>query len=120
MTGHSRFGFLIADAPIRDMRIAGQASQHKGNDMHMAMVTFAGLLLLAVFALFGRLWGHDAAGIALALRWFIPVWAGVALVNMWVGVTKAGYSVAQELPILVVVFAVPAIVALFTAAQLKG
>ncbi|WP_454683475.1 hypothetical protein [Ancylobacter moscoviensis] len=27
---------------------------------------------------------------------------------MWAGVTKAGYTVAQELPILPVVFAVPA------------
>ena len=46
---------------------------------------------------------------------FGPVWAGVALVNMWVGVTRAGYSVAQEAPILVVVFGVPAALALLTA-----
>jgi hypothetical protein len=88
--------------------------------MHMAMVVFAGLLLLAVFALFGRLWGHDAANVALAAKWFIPVWAAVALVNLWVGVTKAGYTLAQELPILAVVFAVPALAAVFTAWQLKG
>lgn len=88
--------------------------------MHMATVIFAGLLLLAVFALFGRLWGHDAAGVTLAARWFIPVWAGVALVNLWVGVTKAGYTLAQELPILAVVFAVPALAAAFTAWQMKG
>lgn len=88
--------------------------------MHMATVIFAGLLLLAVFALFGRLWGHDAAGVALAARWFIPVWAGVALVNLWVGVTKAGYTLAQELPILAVIFAVPALAAAFTAWQMKG
>lgn len=88
--------------------------------MHMAMVVFAGLLLLAVFALFGRLWGHDAAGIALAVRWFIPVWAGLALVNLWVGVTKAGYSLAQELPILLVVFAIPALIAGALAWQMTG
>ena len=88
--------------------------------MHMAMVIFAGLLLLTVFALFGRLWGHDAAGIALAARWFVPVWAGVALVNLWVGVTKAGYSLAQELPILLVVFAIPALIAGALAWQMKG
>lgn len=88
--------------------------------MHIASVIFAGLLLLAVFALFGRLWGHDANGIALAARWFIPVWAGVALANMWVGVTKAGYTVAQELPILALVFAVPTILAAVVAWQLKG
>ena len=88
--------------------------------MHMAMVVFAGLLLLAVFALFGRLCGHDAAGIALAVRWFIPVWAGLALVNLWVGVTKAGYSLAQELPILLVVFAIPALIAGALAWQMTG
>lgn len=88
--------------------------------MHMATVIFAGFLLLAVFALFGRLWGHDAAGVALAARWFVPVWAGVALVNMWVGVTKAGYSVMQELPILALVFAIPAGAAFFIAWQMRG
>lgn len=88
--------------------------------MHMATVVFAGLLLLAVFALLGRLWGHDATGIAQAALWFVPVWVGVALVNMWVGVTRAGYTVAQELPILLVVFAVPAIVAFFLTWQFKG
>lgn len=80
--------------------------------MHMAMVILGGLLLLAFFTLFGRLWGQGAADIALAVKWFIPVWAGIALVNMWVGVTKAGYSVAQELPILLVVLAVPTLLAM--------
>jgi hypothetical protein len=89
--------------------------------MHMVMVIGAGLLLLAVFAMFGRLWGHDTAGIVLGARWFVPIWAVVALVNMWVGVTRAGYTVMQELPILAVVFAVPAAVALFLSWQIaKG
>jgi hypothetical protein len=84
----------------------------------MAMVILGGVLLLAVFSLFGRLWGHGAADIALAAKWFVPAWAGVSLVNLWVGVAKAGYTVAQELPILLVVFAVPAVLALVLAWQL--
>lgn len=80
--------------------------------MHMALVILSGLLLLCVFALFGRLWGHDSSGVVLAAKWFLPVWVLVALCNLWVGVTKAGYTVAQELPILAVVIAVPAAVAL--------
>lgn len=48
----------------------------------------------------------------LAAKYFIPAWLGVALVNMWVGVHKAGYTVAQELPILLLNFAVPAALAL--------
>lgn len=86
----------------------------------MIMVIGAGLLLLVVFALFGRLWGHDAAGVALGARWFLPVWTGVALVNLWVGVTKAGYTVIQELPILLVVLAVPGAAALLLAWQMAG
>lgn len=64
-----------------------------------------------MFALFGKLWGGDIAAIATGAKLFIPVWLAVTLVNMWVGVTKAGYTVAQELPILLIVFAVPAAVA---------
>ncbi len=80
--------------------------------MHMLLVMLTGLLLLAVFALLGKLWGADVASIMLAVKYFIPAGLAVALVNMWVGVHKAGYTVAQELPILLVNFAVPAALAL--------
>ena len=53
--------------------------------------------------------------VAMAAKLFMPVWLAIALVNMWVGVTKAGYSVREELPILAVVFAVPAALALLVA-----
>jgi len=46
-----------------------------------------------------------------AARWFIPVWLIGAGINMYIGVAKAGYSVAEEAPIFLLVFAVPAIVA---------
>ncbi|WP_374889432.1 hypothetical protein [Ensifer soli] len=86
--------------------------------MHMLQVILAGLLLLAVFALFGRLWGGDAAAVSVAAKAFVPLWLVLSLVNLWVGVTKAGYTVTQELPILLVVFAVPAAVAALAAWQL--
>lgn len=79
--------------------------------MHVLMVIGGGLLLLGVFALFGWLWGASATGIALAARVFVPVWLLVAIANLWVGVNHAGYSVREELPILLIVFAVPAVVA---------
>ncbi len=79
--------------------------------MHVAMVIGGGVVLLGVFLLFGKLWGSDAAALALAAKAFIPVWLVVALINMWVGVTHAGYSVREELPILVIVFLVPAALA---------
>jgi len=55
---------------------------------------------------------------AVAAKAFVPLWLVVSLVNLWVGVTKAGYTVAQELPILAVVFAVPTALAVVVAWQL--
>jgi hypothetical protein len=42
---------------------------------------------------------------------FIPLWFIGAGINMWLGVTKAGYSVAEETPFFLLVFGVPAAVA---------
>lgn len=79
--------------------------------MHMLLVISGGTLLLGIFALFGKLWGADLSGVAVGAKLFVLVWLAVTLINMWVGVTRAGYTVAQELPILLIVFAIPAIVA---------
>jgi hypothetical protein len=87
--------------------------------MHVAMVMGGGLVMLALFVLFGWLWGASAAGMALAAKAFVPAWLLLAVVNMWVGVTHAGYTVRQEAPILLLVFAVPAIVAAVVAWQLS-
>ena len=43
-----------------------------------------------------------------AFRAFALLWAGVTLVNLWVGMARAGYGLAEELPIAALVFAVPA------------
>ena len=43
---------------------------------------------------------------------YVVVWFVVAGANMWVGVSKAGYSVADELPIFLLIFGVPAALAL--------
>jgi hypothetical protein len=79
--------------------------------MHMLMVIAGGIVLLGVFLLFGQLWGGATPALGLAAKAFIPVWLAVSVANLWVGVNKAGYTVAQELPILLVVFAVPTVVA---------
>jgi hypothetical protein len=80
--------------------------------MHTLMVLAGGFLLLGLFLLAGKLLrGSDA--IADAAKYFIPLWLVAALINMWVGVSRAGYTVAQETPILLIVFAIPAAVALF-------
>jgi hypothetical protein len=73
-----------------------------------------GLILLGVCLLIGRMAGGDApaSSVAGAAKLFIPLWLILAGINMWIGVTRAGYTVAEEAPILLVVFAVPAAVAL--------
>ena len=79
--------------------------------MHMAMVIGGGIGLLGLFLLFGKLWGVPSPEYGLAARIFIPVWLAVALLNMWIGISRAGYSFRDELPILFVVFLVPAALA---------
>ena len=82
--------------------------------MHTLYVTAGGLLLLGIFVLFARALSdvHRGARGKLLLA-FIPVWLACAAFNMWIGVSRAGYSVGDELPVFVVVFAVPAALALW-------
>ena len=75
------------------------------------MVMAGGLVLLGLCVLAGR-WIGGASATADAAKYFIPVWLIAAAINMWVGVTRAGYSIADEAPIFVMIFAVPAAVAL--------
>ncbi|MBR8654622.1 hypothetical protein KDH83_15065 [Achromobacter sp. Marseille-Q0513] len=84
--------------------------------MHMLLTICNGLLVLAVFLLFGRLWGGDSAALVLAAKLFIPAWLLLSIVNLWIGVSRAGYTVREELPILLLVFGVPAVVAALTVA----
>ena len=49
---------------------------------------------------------------AVATIAFVVLWLALTGFNMWVGVAKAGYSAAEEFPILLLLFGVPAIVAI--------
>ena len=80
--------------------------------MHTIYVIAGGLLLLGVFLLFAR----ALSGVARFLRGrlilaFGPVWLACAAFHMWIGISRAGYSVGDELPIFLVVFAIPATLA---------
>jgi hypothetical protein len=82
--------------------------------MHTIRVIAGGFLLLALCLLIGRWTGNPtpAVGLAKAAKLFVPLWFVVAAINMWRGVSKAGYSVAEEAPIFGVVFGVPVAAAL--------
>ncbi|MEG2999840.1 MAG: hypothetical protein RR855_04760 [Comamonas sp.] len=91
----------------------------EGDAMHVLLVMTGGVLQLAVFVLFGWLWGGSSAAMASAARWFIPLWCLVAAANMWVGVAHAGYTARQEFPILLLNIAVPAVIAALLAWRLS-
>ena len=76
--------------------------------MHTIKVLALGFILLAAFLLLGRTMGSAAR----APLYFLPVWLFAAAINLWYGVAKAGYSVRDEAPIFLLIFAIPAVVAL--------
>jgi hypothetical protein len=76
--------------------------------MHTIKVLAVGFVLLGAFVLLGRTLGNGSKG----ALYFLPVWLAAAAVNMWLGVAKAGYSVRDEAPIFLLIFAVPSVVAL--------
>jgi len=81
--------------------------------MHTLKVIFGGILLLGVCQLVGRWIGGVGATVdATTIKYFLVLWLVATLANMWVGVSKAGYSIKDEAPIALLVFAVPAIVAI--------
>jgi hypothetical protein len=80
--------------------------------MRTAIIIAIGLVLLAIFLFGPRLLGRADMTITGA-KLFIALWLVAALVNMWVGVSRAGYSVAEELPIFLLIFALPAAAAAY-------
>lgn len=82
--------------------------------MRTAIIIAGGLVMLALFLLAARWLGDgNTKTLVLAAQIFIPVWAALAGINMWIGVSQAGYSVAEELPILLLIIAPPAAAAAF-------
>ena len=83
--------------------------------MRTVLIILGGFVLLGVFVLVARLAGGGVAdrAMVIASQVFIPVWLALAGVNMWVGVAKAGYSVGEELPIFLLISALPAAAAVF-------
>ena len=80
--------------------------------MRTALFLLAGLMLMGGFLLLGRLFAAQfPSSASVATVVFVAVWFVVAAVNMWLGVTRAGYSIAEELPIFLLIFAVPVVAA---------
>jgi hypothetical protein len=90
--------------------------------MHTVIVIGLGLCLLGLCLLVGRFLigrlrigpgvGSGSDVLARAALAFVPLWLIGAALNMWIGVARAGYSLAEEAPIFLIVFGVPAASAL--------
>jgi hypothetical protein len=81
--------------------------------MRTALFLVAGLLLLAASLLLGRLFSSNYPGATVvAAVAYVAIWFVIAAANLWVGVARAGYSVTEELPIFLLIFGLPAAVAI--------
>lgn len=85
--------------------------------MHILMMVVSGLALLGAFSLAAVMLKHSIADGA---RVFIGPWLAVSVINMLVGVYWANYSFSVEIPVLAVVFGVPAAVAWYLARKFKA
>ena len=56
--------------------------------------------------------GSRASCMTAATITFVVIWLVVAGVNMWIGVSQAGYSFQEELPIFLLIFLLPSAVAI--------
>ena len=80
--------------------------------MRTALFLLAGFLLLGSSLVLARLFAENyPSATAVATASFLALWLALTGFNMWVGVSKVGYSVAEELPILLLLFGIPAFVA---------
>jgi hypothetical protein len=81
--------------------------------MRTLMFIVAGPALWGLFlGLATLLGGHSAAAMSMATVAFVVIWFVAAAVNMWVGVTRAGYSSAEEFPIFLLIFLLPVLLAI--------
>ena len=78
--------------------------------MRTPLFLLAGFLLLTSTCIVGKLLAEVFPS---ALNWatflFVLVWCALAGANLVGGVTRAGYSVGEEIPVFMLIFGLPAI-----------
>jgi hypothetical protein len=81
--------------------------------MRTALFLASGFLILGGVLILARLFHQNFPA---AATWgvvaFALFWLAATGFNMWTGVSRAGYSVAEEMPIFLLLFAVPVAAAL--------
>jgi hypothetical protein len=81
--------------------------------MRTVLILSAGFLLLAALTIFSKLFTeHYPNAMAWTIYAFLALWLTATGFNLWVGVSKAGYSFGEELPIMALLFLLPAATAI--------
>jgi len=82
--------------------------------MRTLLIILGGLVLWGATLGAARLVGGSAALSSwTATGVFAVVWFVLAAANMWIGISRAGYSFLEELPIFLVIYLLPVTVAVF-------
>lgn len=80
--------------------------------MRTVLILLGGLLMSGLTLGAARLLAPgSASALTVATLGFIAAWLLIAAANLWIGVTQAGYSLSDELPIFALIFLLPAAVA---------
>lgn len=81
--------------------------------MRTGLFILSGFLLLAVSFIIAKLFSNYFPSVGtVATSVFLALWLALTGFNLWVGVVRAGYSVAEELPIMLFLYGVPAAAAI--------
>lgn len=82
--------------------------------MRTVIVLLGGIVLWAVCLGIAKLAASaSASSMTTATVAFVAIWFVAAAFNMWIGVSRAGYSFQEELPIFLLIFLLPVAVAVF-------
>jgi hypothetical protein len=81
--------------------------------MRTALFLLAGLFLMAAALILAKLLTPEVpAARQCLLGLAVTAWLALTAFNLWVGVSKAGYSFREELPVFLLLFGVPVVFAL--------
>jgi len=82
--------------------------------MRTAIIIAVGFVLWAACLGVAKLLANSStSSMITAAVTFVVIWCVVAAANMWMGVSQAGYSFREELPIFLLIFLLPSAVAVF-------
>ena len=80
--------------------------------MRTAIIIVAGLVLWGICLGIAKLTANlSPSSATIATAAFIAIWLVLAAVNMWLGISTAGFTFMQELPIFLLIFLLPSAVA---------